>query len=164
MAWLGSWLLGVTAAAILCALADRLMPDGAVRQAGKVTLGLVMLLALIRPLFQLEVEPPGALWEGYRAQTAAQVQELEEERDGAMKVLIERELAAYIVDKAEQLGAACTAQVTCRAGENGVFLPERAEVQGCFTPEQQEALAQILEEELGISRDQQTIQTEEEST
>ena len=40
------WLIGVTAAAILCALANSLMPQGPVRKVGKLALGLVMLAAL----------------------------------------------------------------------------------------------------------------------
>ena len=66
------------------------------------------------------------------------------------------------MDKAEKLGAVCTAQVTCQAGENGVFLPQTAVLSGSFTPEQREALAQVLEEELGIPRARQTVEAEEE--
>ena len=61
-----------------------------------------------------------------------------------------------------ELGAACTAQVTCRLGEDGVFLPQSAAVQGSFTPQQQEDLARILEEELAIPRARQSFLTKEE--
>ena len=162
MEWLGGWLTGVTAAAILCALAERLMPEGAVRRVGKLALSLVMLFAMVRPLVQIPVESPADLFSEYQAQTAAQAQELEQGRDEAMKAIIEQEFAAYIVDKAEKLGAVCTAQVTCQAGENGVFLPRTAVLSGSFTPEQREALAQVLEEELGIPRARQTVEAEEE--
>ena len=151
MEWLSDWLIGVTAAAILCALADRLMPEGSVRRVSKLAMALV----------QVEASSPLDVWEDYQARTAAQTQELEAERDQAMKRIIEQEFSAYIVDKAAQLGAACTAQVTCQAGENGVFLPQSAVVQGPLSPEQQETLARILEEELAIPRDRQTIQAEE---
>lgn len=161
MEWLSDWLIGVTAAAILCALADRLMPEGSVRRVSKLVMGLVMLAALLRPLVQVEASSPLDVWEDYQARTAAQAQELEAERDQAMKRIIEQEFSAYIVDKAAQLGAACTAQVTCQAGENGVFLPQSAVVQGPLSLEQQETLARILEEELAIPRDRQTIQAEE---
>ena len=80
-----------------------------------------------------------------------------------MKAIIEQEFAAYIVDKADQMGVVCTAQVACQAGEDGVFLPQSAQVVGNFSPQQRETLAQMLEEELGLPRDRQTIQTKEES-
>ena len=60
------------------------------------------------------------------------------------------------------MGAACTAQVTCQLGEDGVFLPRSAAVQGSFTPQQQEELARILEEELAIPRARQSFPTKEE--
>ena len=152
MELLRAWLTGITAAAILCALANSLMPEGAVRRGGKLACGLV----------EVEALSPGDLLDDYQAQAAIQTQELEEERNTALKSIIEQEFAAYIVDKAAQMGAACTAQITCRLGEDGVFLPQSAAVQGSFTPQQQEDLARILEEELAIPRARQSFLTKEE--
>ena len=50
------------------------------------------------------------------------------------------------------------------AGEGGVFLPQSAAVQGSFTPQQQEELARILEEELAIPRARQSFLTKEEES
>ena len=161
MALLGSWLTGVTAAAILCALADRLMPEGPVRRAGKLALGLVMLAAVLRPLLQLEAVSPAELWEEGRVQTAARVQELEAERDQTLKAVIEEEFAAYIVDKTARMGGACTVRITCQKGEGGVFLPWAAEIRGTLPGGRREELARLLEEELNIPRDRQDVQTEE---
>ena len=44
---LREWLLSVTAAAILCALAQGLIPPGPVRRVGRLTAGLVMAAALL---------------------------------------------------------------------------------------------------------------------
>ena len=54
---MGGWLTGVTAAAILCALAERLMPEGAVRRVGKLALSLVMLFAMVRPWSKFRWSP-----------------------------------------------------------------------------------------------------------
>ena len=122
----------------------------------------------VRPGQQFDARGGGAaggeagLLDDYQAQAAIQTQELEEERNTALKSIIEQEFAAYIVDKAAQMGAACTAQITCRLGEDGVFLPQSAAVQGSFTPQQQEDLARILEEELAIPRARQSFLTKEE--
>ena len=161
MELLRTWMMGVTAAAILCALADRLMPDGPVRRVGRLTMGLVMLAAVLHPLIHLEgasAEVPETDWS---AQTAVQIQSLEEERNQTMKAIIEQEFAAYIVDKAAQLGVECTAQVTCRPGESGLLFPQQIQVTGTFAPEQWEALTQALEEELGLPKEQQILQAEE---
>lgn len=157
MELLRTWLTGITAAAILCALANSLMPEGSVRRVGRLACGLVMLAAVLRPLVEVEALSPGDLLEDYAAQTDVQAQTLEEERNALLKSIIEQECAAYIVDKAAQMGAACTAQVTCQLGEDGIFLPQSAAVQGSLTPRQQEDLARILEEELAIPRDRQSF-------
>ena len=104
MELLRTWMMGVTAAAILCALADRLMPDGPVRRVGRLTMGLVMLAAVLHPLIHLEGASAEAPETDWSAQTAVQIQSLEEERNQTMKAIIEQEFAAYIVDKAAQLG------------------------------------------------------------
>ena len=111
---------------------------------------------------KVEALSPGDLLKDCQAQAAVQTQELEAERNTALKSIIEREFAAYIVDKAAQMGAACTAQVTCQLGEDSIFLPQSAAVQGSFTPQQQEDLARILEEELAIPRVRQSFSTKEE--
>ena len=138
------------------------MPEGAVRRVGKLACGLLMLSAILRPLVEVEALSPGDLLKDYQARTAVQAQTLEEERNAALKSVIEQEFAAYIVDKAAQMGAVCTAQVTCQLGEDGAFLPWSAAVQGSFTPQQQEELARILEEELAIPRARQSFPTKEE--
>ena len=49
MELVGNWLTGVTAAAILCALANSLMPDGPVRRVGRLACGLAVLAAVLGP-------------------------------------------------------------------------------------------------------------------
>ena len=44
------WLLGITGAAVLAALAEGIMPEGGIRQVGKLTCGLLLLSAVLRPL------------------------------------------------------------------------------------------------------------------
>jgi len=121
-----------------------------------------MLSAVLRPLVEVEALSPGDLLKDYQARAAVQAQTLEEERNAALKSVIEQEFAAYIVDKAAQMGAVCTAQVTCQLGEDGVFLPRSAALQGSFTPRQKEDMACILEEELAIPRARQSFPTKEE--
>ena len=72
--------------------------------------------------------------------------------------LIARETGAYIVDKAAALGAERSARVTCGRTEEGLLLPVAAEVTGALTPAQREELARLMEEELGIPKENQTYQ------
>lgn len=118
MTLLRTWIVSVTACAMVIAAAEALMPDGAVKRVGKLTGGLILVLGLLQPLVKLDY----ADWlDALPAQTAGAV--TQEDLKGAayapMKSIIERELSAYIVDKGAQLGVTCTAQVVCETGEDG---------------------------------------------
>ena len=136
-----SWLLAIIATSLLCALADALMPKGGVKRAGRLICGLVLLAVILSP-------------EVRRA-------ELEEEVGGQMKIIIEGEYAAYIVDKAAELGAACTARVECLGSEDGLYLPARAEVSGTMTEAVRGRLVRIIREDLGVPENRIYICEEE---
>ena len=162
MELLRAWLTGITAAAILCALANSLMPEGAVRRVGKLACGLLMLSAVFRPLVEVEALSPGDLLKDCQAQAAVQTQALEEERNTALKSIIEREFAAYIVDKAAEWGLTVTAEVECAASEDGLYLPCRAEVAGPLSQADRSRLTGMIREDLGIPEEGQTYHTGEE--
>ena len=159
----GNWLTGVTAAAILCALANSLMPDGPVLRVGRLACGLAVLAAVLGPVLRLEPMEPEAWLEEYGQVMAVQRQELEQTRAETARAVIEQSCAAYIADKAAELGAVCTARVTC-AGEGGEnWLPDRVTVRGTLTPSQREALSREIRTGLGIPETHQSFETEEES-
>ena len=161
MGALREWLLSVTAAAILCALAQGLIPPGPVRRVGRMTAGLVMAAALLAPLVSLRGIEPQQWLESWQPQE--EVQELEEQRDGTMKTIIETECGAYIVDKAARLGAKCEAQVVCTQEGEGVFLPWQVTITGEMSPGQREQLTKQIQEELGVPPERQQYATKEES-
>lgn len=53
------WLLGVTAAAILAALAEGLMQEGGPKRVGRLVCGLVLLAAVFRPAAELTLPAEG---------------------------------------------------------------------------------------------------------
>ena len=134
MELVGNWLTGVTAAAILCALANSLMPDGPVRRVGRLACGLAVLAAVLGPVLRLEpMEPEAWLDENGQVVAAFWRQELEQTRAETVGAVIEQSCAAYIADKAAELGAACTAQVTCASAGGEGWLPDRVTVQNAPT-------------------------------
>lgn len=155
-----TWILSVTVSAIVIAVAEALMPPGAVKKVGKLTGGPDPGAGhpptpgdhgLRGSLRHVTALPAGPI-----AQEEAQTHQYE-----AMKGIIEEELEAYIVDKGEALGADCTAQVTCTPGEGEVPVPTQATVTGDLTPAQQEAMSRYLEQELGIPSQGQIFDSEE---
>ena len=145
-----SWLTGVTCAAMIAALAESLMPKGAVRQVGRLACGLVLLWAALRPVLDVEPGGPAEQLSRFSDQTRQRQLVLEEENGVILKTLIERESGAYIVDKAAQQGITCRAEVTCAAEEGGLWLPWSVRIVGVTDPEQQGQLSRLIESQLDI--------------
>lgn len=158
------WLLSILSAGVLCAVAEALMPQGPVKVVGRLVCGLVLLCAILAPVTDLNLENGNHWLEDYFLQLDEEKGALEEVVGQEMKSIIEEEYAAYIVDKAAELGLTCTARVTCREGEAGVYLPDSAVVCGLGGAEEVERLAQIVAEDLGIPQERQSYLNEEVSS
>lgn len=147
MEFVRDWLLGVTGAAVLSALAQALMPEGGVKQVGKIVCGLVLIAAVLTPLGRVEVTDFSQFLE-YDEQRA----QLQEETEAEMKQIIEERLCAYSMDKAQQLGLNPQIQVVCTQ-EDGVWVPERVVIQKLSGTEG-EVLAELLCADFGMTREQ----------
>ena len=157
-----SWLLAVIAVSLLCAVAEALMPSGAVKRVGRLVCGLVLVGAILSPAARLDVDGGRRWLERYLFSVQAREAELEHEVNGQMKIIIEQEYAAYILDKAAQLGLDCTVRVECRLSEDGLYLPHRTEVAGLGTAAAQKQLIQVIAEDLGVPAERQFYAEEEE--
>ena len=147
-------LLAVIAVSLLCAVADALMPPGGVRRVGRLVCGLVLMGAVLSPVAELDVEGGRRWLEDYLAALDLREAELEE--------TVEQEYAAYIVDKAAELGWTCTARVTCERSEEGLYLPVRTEVTGPQTAGVPAQLVQSIAEDLGVPKEAQVYINKEE--
>lgn len=150
------WIVGVTCAAIIGALAECLMPEGGVKKAGRLAVGLLLMLAVVKPLSALQ----GGEWDElpYSRQVETGSGALQAENEALVKAIIEERTAAYISDKAEALGMECTVQVSYHYGGDGDVWPESVVVRGEFTQRQQESLSQALEADLAIRAENQTFE------
>lgn len=156
------WLLAVIAVSLLCAVAEALMPSGAVKRVGRLVCGLVLVGAILSPAARLDVDGGRRWLERYLFSVQAREAELEHEVNGQMKIIIEQEYAAYIVDKAAELGWTCTARVTCERSEEGLYLPVRTEVTGLQTAGVPAQLVQSIAEDLGVPKEAQVYINKEE--
>ena len=146
-----NWLLGVTAAALVLALADALAPEGGAKKVCRLAGGMALLLAAVGPL--TELLDGGFLTQavdGWRDRIQSYELELEEKNDLFYLSIIEEETAAYIVDKAKEIGFDCQAEVTYGYDEDGMPRPWEVTARGSWTQEQRERLSLLLEEELGV--------------
>ena len=148
------WLLGVTAAALLAALADCLVSQGAIRKIARLAGGLLLLAALLRPLGSLPLGELSVSFAEYRRQTAELTEHYRAEQSAVCAAVIEEELGAYIVDKAAGMGLRTEARVTAGPGAAGAPLPEEVRLTIPMDP----VLSAWLETELGIPAEAQDWQ------
>lgn len=153
-----SWLLGITAAALIAAAADSLAPEGAAKKACRLAGGLVILLAVVKPVLTLEPADLSKKLTQYRYASQEYSAALETENLRLMKSIIEEQTAAYIQDKAAELGAVCEAEVTCGVDEDETPYPARVTVYGELTQAQIKALSRVIGEELAIPEQAQSYE------
>lgn len=152
---LKDWLMGLIAASVLCAAAESLMPQGSVRRVGQLVCGLVLLLLLLKPLSALTGVDAAGYLAGYAEKLRQEESLLQEQVEQGQKAVIEEHCAAYISDKAADLGVTCRAEVVCAYDADGLCLPVEVSLWGAFSDVQQSRLTELLEQELGIAPDRQ---------
>lgn len=141
-----TWLLGVVLTALAGGLARQLAPQGKEQSMVRLVSGLLLALAILRPL-------AGSGWDGpeipagnFSLQSREQAELYRKNQQEALSAIIEEKTEAYILDKANRLGLDCTVRVTAAAGESGIPLPTSVTVRGAYSS----ALAKCMEEEVGI--------------
>ncbi len=147
------WVLGLTGAALFCAVATALTPDGPVKGVVKTLCGVVMAAALLTPLFSFDF-PSYALYLAEARRDAAEITvQAEEISDSLSRTIIAERLEAYILDKAAELGANVTeAEVTLQWSTEGAWYPSAVTLSGNYNA----ALSDCIEGELGIPQAAQT--------
>lgn len=149
------WLVGVTVAAMIAALADSLTPDGAAKKIGKLASGMLLVIAILRPMIGLDYDAMSGILTDYRFEAEGYSAALETENIRLMKTIIEEQTAAYIQDKAAELGVTCTAQVTCCVEDDNTPYPASVIVYGDLTQEQIKTMSRAIEGELAIAAEDQ---------
>ena len=153
MAPVRSWLLGMTCAAMVMALAESLIHEGRMRKICRLAGGLVMVLAAVSPILRLDL----ASLEGWPADLSAAGGEyaaaLERGNDFLYETIIAEQTAAYISDKAAELGVDCTAEVAVAPDADGTPVPASAVLRGSWTNGQRQDLTDLLERDLGLAPD-----------
>lgn len=138
----------MVACAVLVSAATQLCPEGALRKIVRFAGGLLLLLAMLRPV--AAYEPDAAAWSagGYREAVARLERELTAERENTLRDGIAAEWEAYIEDKAGSLGAEVRVEAELDAAGN---VPERVTLHGAYSAE----LSRFLASELGIAKERQ---------
>ena len=142
-----TWLFGIVAAAMALALLYALVPKGALLTVAKCTGGLIMLLVVIRPLLALDLNGLQVGYEEWERTIQQQTDDYTAANQQEMEVIIQQETAAYISEKAAQLGLTCQPEVICQL-RDGVPFP----VEVVLDIPEDSGLAQLIADDLGIDR------------
>ncbi len=153
-----SWLLGITCAAMVLALAEAITPEGGIRRIGKIAGGLLLLVMAIQPVLKLDENALRRALDDYRLDVGDHSEQLTEQNDLLYKTIIAENTAAYILDKAEGLGISCEVEVSVAYDEGGAPYPHGVRILGDWTQTQQTQLSTLVEEELGIPPERQSFE------
>lgn len=154
-----SWLVGITCAAAIVALAETLSPPGSVRKIGRLTGSLVLLLAILHPVFQIDSRTFAGILSDYRGEAVEAGAALNSENSKLIKDIIEEKTCAYILDKAQDFGIKCQVAVTTVEGEGGYPIPDAVVITGDLTQRQQADLTRRIAADLAIPAERQSYQT-----
>lgn len=153
MEYIREYVISVVASAFVCGIVMGVFPKGAVKEVVKMICGLFLAFTALSPISRLDFSAltnHGIDFSEDAAQTAA-IGEVYSEK--AIRDIIKAETQAYILDKAAALGASITADVSLSADE--IPVPVGVQVSGVFSPYVRQRLTDILQEELGIAKENQ---------
>ena len=157
MTILRSWLLGVVACALLVSACEQLTDGGTMKKIVRFVGGMLLMLALLRPLLRIDLTDLAVNAGAYREAVAQLEEELGAQRQRELSARIAAQTGAYIEDKAASLGASIRAVVTTEE-RGGVPLPASVTLYG----EENAEIGAYIERELGIAKeDQRWIMTGE---
>jgi len=154
------WILGITSASVLLSIAKALIPKGAVKQVGELACGLILLMAIAAPLAELDIGELSLALTEYRMSGEGSAGLLKIENTELIKEIIEEKTAAYISDKATELGMHCSAEIAYEYSETGLVYPVAVSLRGTWTESQRAQLTAFIESELAVPKDKQTYEKE----
>ena len=148
---LRTWRSSIVAVTLLIAMAESLVPEGTMRGVAGFTGGLVLLLALVRPVLAGGLPDLTLETEKWTAAIEEEQASLSRQGEDALATLIAERTASYIWDKGAALGLEVKANVETRTGEAGLPVPERVELEGPYSKE----LADYITHELNFPPERQ---------
>lgn len=155
MSAITAWIRALAGAAVFCAIALALCPEGRTKRVLRAACGVVMTAALLSPALSLDMQALPEALARYGEAARAVAGEAGQEADRLNRTIIERECAAYILDKADALGLAVgSAAVTARWSEEGFWYPW--ESRAACAAEDRAELSELIEAGLGIPAERQS--------
>lgn len=152
MEWLENYGLSIISAALVAAIiGGSFQKQDTAGVLVKMIGGLFLAFTVIQPLASPTITDLGAYMDAFSESGADAAEEGENLAMDAYCSYIKSETEAYILDKAQRYGATLTVEVELDDGQ----LPCRATIRGNVSPYAKQSLAEMIEDELGISKEDQ---------
>lgn len=150
------WLHAVIYTGVVCSVSMLLTPDGRVKKALGVICAVIMCAAIASPLTELDFDSYSRALARYKLDAQRYTQQGEDYSKNLNRTIIEDECRAYILDKADELGAEISeVSVTALWSSGGYWYPHEASIVSSASDAQKSMLAECIRSELGISLDDQ---------
>lgn len=154
MAGLDTYILSVTAGAILCAMASQLADSkGIIGRLTKLICGVIMTAVVVRPLGNAALPDFTAYFVDMEAQITEVVNTAVMDSRKQLSQRITEETRAYILDKAASLGA--SVEVTVVLDDGNPPVPVGVVLSGTAAPGVRAALTEIIASDLGVRKEDQ---------
>ena len=148
------YLIGITAAALVCGVVRVLVSEkGAAAAVIRMLLGVLMLLVVIQPVSGMSAEELFDWSDFVSADANAIVSDAENVSKEEIHARIKQETATYILSKAEALGVEL--EVAVELSDDLIGKPVSLRIKGAASPYAKQQLIRIIEKELGIGREDQ---------
>lgn len=151
---LRQYILSVTAAAILCGMVRSICSETGFRTTVNMLCGLILAVTILTPVIRIDLNGLiGEFTASYSQDALAAASVGEDTYQDSLSAIIKQESEAYILDKAAQLDASVDVEIIL--SEQDIPVPVSAVIRGNISPFSRQQLTQILENDLGIMKENQ---------
>lgn len=158
------WVIGITGMSLITSVVMAIVPKGRVRKTVSLVCGMGMIVVLVSPVLNFDYDTFAQYISGYAYETDLPGKNMDEENERLTRLIIQEEVNAYILDKAQSIGFvdAKVSTQTKMDGE-GAWYPWEVTIEGSFTSEQQRLeLQNTIEGDIGVPPDRQYWSTKDE--
>ncbi len=149
-----TYLLQITAAAMLCGIVTGILgKKGMLGTTVKLLSGIFMALAVVSPWLNLRLDSLQSFMGSISFDASSAVAEGEFSATQEMKAIIKQKVEAYILDKADSLGAEINANVSLCG--DAMPAPNGVTISGKFSPYAKSVLSAYIADDLGIDLEDQ---------
>ena len=154
MTALAGFVLTLFAAAMICGILEGIGKQTGFHKLLKLLCGLFLMLAVLLPVSRLSFEDISPFAMPYIAEGEQAAQAGEDYAKTTLAEIIKAETQAYILDKATQIGACVTAEVT--VSDDPVPIPVAVRITGQVSDRPRQELVGLITNDLNIAKENQT--------